>query len=755
MMRTSTACASVALLATALWSHAVQAQQPGTAATPDEPGPEDIIVTAQRREEALATMPAPVTVLGADALDLAAVRDTQDLVRLAPSLVITTAASEQTNAVIRLRGVGTSGGNLGLEGSVGVFVDGIYRARSGIALAELFDIQRVEVLRGPQGTLFGKNTTAGALLVSTRPPSFKTEGFVEVVGQNRNGFRINGAVNAPLADDLLAVRLSGVVNQRDGFIDDVGLGRDMNDRDRFSLRGQLLFTPASNARFRLIADYAEKNENCCAAPYVVLGSRAPIIAALGGFVPTDLQGYQAASSVATRAASTEWGLSFDGQVDLGFAEWRTLLSWRDFRSDRSGDSDFNSLDIVQVPFENTHDQFFTAEMTLSGQVGPLNWLVGGFAFDQQTRQQSASVYGDDLEAYLLRVFPAQAGIIRGNYPAGTGAIDRRLAQSARGFSVFTHNIVEVLPNLKLTLGLRWLTEDKTGSGRFVSNGPICARPGVPAGLRLLCQAPDYDAKFSDDALVGTAGLAYQIGDRSVVHVTWSRGYKAGGINLDPSAGFGPATNLDFEPEKVDNIEVGARFQTVDSRASFAISLFQADISNFQQNAFDGQQSIISNAAEVRSRGFEFEANLRPARGLSFGTSLSWNDATYGPETVPTNLVGQQIVNAPEWIWQTQAQVEQPISDRLFGFVSGNLRLQSDVRTAVNLARESEQDGYVLLGGRIGVRDARRRWEVSAFAQNIGNTYFRQIVFASVLQPGSFNAFLGEPRTYGVEMRWRF
>jgi outer membrane receptor protein involved in Fe transport len=720
-----------------------------------EAGEGEIVVTAQRRAQRLDTIAAPVTQLSAESLELAAVRDTQDLIRLAPSLVITTAASEQTNAVIRLRGVGTSGGNLGLEGSVGVFVDGFYRARSGIALSELYDVQSIEVLRGPQGTLFGKNTTAGAILVNNRAPNFKLAGYAEAVVQNREGIRLNGALNAPVVDDLLAVRLSGVFNRRDGFLDDVGLNRDMNNRDRFSLRGQLLFTPATNARFRVIADYAEKNENCCAAPYVALGSRAPIIAALGGFVPTDLESYQTGSSVLTRAASKEWGLTFDGQVDLGFAEWRTLLSWRDFRSDRSGDADFNTLDLVRIPFEHTRDRFFTAEMTLSGKVGPLDWLVGAFAFDQQTRQQSASVYGADLERFLLAVFPAQANTIRGNYPAGTGAIDRRLSQSSNGFSFFTHNIIEVLPHLKLTLGLRWLREDKNGSGRFLSDGPNCTRAGVPQNLRLLCASPEYNAIFTDEAVVGTAGIAYELSPRSVVHVTWSRGYKAGGINLDPSAGLGPAAGLTFEPETVDNIEIGARYRTADGKASLAMSLFQADFVNFQQNAFDGQQSIISNAAEVRSRGIELEAALNPARGITFDTSLVWNLAKYGQATVPANLVGRRIVNAPEWIWQAQASIEQPLADRLFGFASANVRLQSDLNTAVNLAPAAEQDGYVVFGGRIGLRDSQRRWEISAFAQNLGNAYFRQIVFASVLQPGSFNAFLGEPRSFGIETRFRF
>ena len=484
-------------------------------------------------------------------------------------------------------------------------------------------------------------------------------------------------------------------------------------------------------------------------------ARAPIIAALGGFVPADLESLEAASSVLTCATSREWGLSFDGEVDLGFAQWRTLLSFRDFRSDRSGDSDFNSLDIVQLPFEDTRDRFFTAEMTLAGVVGRLDWLVGAFAFDQDTRQASASVYGADLEAFLLRVFPAQAGNIRGNFPAGRGAIDRRLTQRSKGVSLFTHNFLEVADGLRLIGGLRWLREEKDGSGRFVSNGPICTRPGVPAGLRLLCQTPDYNAEFSDSAVVGTAGITYAPSPRAMVHFTWSRGYKAGGLNLDPSAGLGPAANLDFEPEEVENFELGARYRSADRKATLSLTLFQSDISNFQQNAFDGQQPIISNAAEVRSRGVEFEAALRPAEGIVLDTALTWNEATYGEATTPATLIGQQIVNAPEWIWQAQATGERPLSDRLVGFVSGNLRLQSDIRTAVNLAPESEQDGYVLLGGRAGLRDPRRRWELSAFAQNLANQYFRQIVFASVLQPGSFNAFLGEPRTYGVELRWRF
>lgn len=732
------------------------AAQAQSAAPPAPVVAGEIVVTATRRDATLTSVPVAVTAFNAAALDAAAIRDTQDLTRIAPGLVITTAASEATAATIRLRGIGTSGTNLGLEGSVGVFVDGVYRARSGIALADLFDVAQVEVLRGPQGTLFGKNTTAGALTIRTRAPTFDWTGDATASYGTRNAMRLAGGVGGPIVADKLAFRVAGVFNRRDGYLNDVGTGLDINDRNRWALRGQLRFEPSPDVSLRIIADYAKKTEACCGATVVVNGSRAPAIAALGGFVPVVLNDRTIASNRPYVADTREWGLSAQGDVRFGATTWSTILSYRDFKSARNVDSDFTNLDLINTPFEDTSDHFFTAETSLKGTTGRLDWLVGGFYFDQQTRQASALTYGADLGRYFQRVFPAQANLLGGLYPVGGGDTRRDFAQDAKGWSVFTHNIVEILPGLKATLGLRYLHEEKTGTGRFAFNSPSCGKAGVPVGAQQLCPTPDFDSRFSDEKLIGTAVISYAPTDGTLAYSSFSRGYKAGGLNLDRTAGLGGAAAPTFLPEEVDSYEAGLKGRFLDGKARLALTLFTAKVTNFQQNAFTGIAFAISNAAAVNSKGVEIEATLQPAPWLSFNTSLVYNDARYGDATLAATVRGRQIVNAPTWTLQNQLNVERPVAGSDWtAFLNANMRLLSDINTSVSLVPQAEQDGYVTLGGRIGVRGKGGKWTISAFAQNLTNIYYRTIVFAGVLQPGTFNAYVGEPRVIGVEVMARF
>lgn len=740
------------VIALTAWPAVAQTAPAPAAASQSE---EDIVVTATRRDQSLTSVPVAVTALSGEDLDAAVVRDTQDLARLAPGLLITTAASEATAATIRLRGIGTSGTNLGLEGSVGVFVDGVYRARSGIALADLYDVAQVEVLRGPQATLFGKNTTAGALIVRTKAPTFDWEGEAQASYGNRDAVRIMGAVGGPVSERV-AFRVSGVLNKRDGYLRDVATGADANDRDRYAVRGQLRWEASPDVSFRLIADYSRKREACCGATVIANGARAPIIRALGGFVPTVLDNYEIADSRRFAANTREWGVSGQADVRLDGIAWSTILSYRDFRSARGADSDFTNLDLINTPFEDTRDRFFTAETTLRGRLGPIDWLVGAFYFDQQTGQQSAITYGADLARFFQRVFPAQALLLAPLYPVGGGDTQRNFRQSSHGWSVFTHNIVELLPGIKATIGLRYLEEDKTGSGRFRFNSPSCGRAGVPVGAQQLCPTPDFDSRFRDSKLVGTAGLSYEPSATTLAYASYSRGYKAGGLNLDRTAGLAGPAGSTFLPEEIDSYEAGVKGRFLQGKLRLGVTLFKATVKNFQQNAFTGVAFAISNAAEVNTKGVEVETSLQPARWIGFNASIVYNDAVYGSETQDSTLRGRQIVNAPKWTIQNQLRLEAPVSGRGWRpYADINARLLSDLNTSVSLIPQAEQDGYVLIGGRVGIRSGDGRWDLSAFAQNLTNQYYRTIVFAGVLQPGTFNAYVGEPRSWGVELRARF
>src|SRR5688572_22567951 len=228
----------------------------------------DIIVTATRRSEVLSEVPIAVTALSGEQLTNSGVTDIRALNQLAPSLIVSGATSE-VNFTARIRGVGTVGENPGLESSVALFIDGVYRSRTGVGLSELGEVERIEVLRGPQGTLFGRNASAGLINIVTKGPQFDFEGYGSATYGNYDYIRLDGGVTGPITETI-AARLDGVWQERDGFIKNVTPGEpDINDRDRWLARGQLLFEPSGALSVRLIGDYSQRRENCCGA--VLLG----------------------------------------------------------------------------------------------------------------------------------------------------------------------------------------------------------------------------------------------------------------------------------------------------------------------------------------------------------------------------------------------------------------------------------------------------------------------------------------------------
>src|SRR5688572_17313906 len=227
----------------------------------------EIVVTATRRNEALSDVPLAVSAVTAETLQNSGASDIRQLTQVSPSLLVSSTSSEAGAGVARIRGIGTVGDNPGLESSVAVFIDGVYRSRTSVGLTELGALDRIEVLRGPQGTLFGRNASAGLIAIITAKPNFKTSVNGQVDIGNYNMRRLELGATGPLSDTV-AARIDGVYMKRDGFLEDVISGRDINDRNRWLVRGQLLFQPSDDLSFRLIADYAKRDEECCGAPYL-------------------------------------------------------------------------------------------------------------------------------------------------------------------------------------------------------------------------------------------------------------------------------------------------------------------------------------------------------------------------------------------------------------------------------------------------------------------------------------------------------
>ena len=529
--RLLTACAVPALVMALATPAMAQDTQ-----TPDEGyGNEEIVVTANGRAQQLSDVPISVTAVSSETMELTGATDIRQLNQVAPSLLVSSTGSE-ANGSARIRGVGTVGDNPGLESSVAVFVDGVYRSRSGIGLNDMGEIERIEVLRGPQGTLFGRNASAGLINIVSKAPSF--DGFHaggEATYGNYDYLRLGGFVNVPLGETA-AARVDGVYSRRDGFYNDVTNGGTVNNRDRYFVRGQILFEPSSNLSVRLIGDYSNRDENCCAAVYInrqdneyIGGLNDPtqnsiinVMTALGQPTTAFSNAYSRNIYVTPGRSyggkTTDWGVSAQIDWDLGGAKLTSITGYRDYLSSQGSDTDYSFVDILyRADDGNSARQFktFSQELRLQGEAfgGHLDWLVGAYYANEDLTVTDNLKFGNQYGRFATcRVVSGSAlspffsaagqgclsGTGRGYIASGAatggspvlggallGAIDRldtvnnvgstidTYNQNSRNFAFFTHNIVHLGPKVDFTFGVRYTNEDKSFDATFGNNNTAC------------------------------------------------------------------------------------------------------------------------------------------------------------------------------------------------------------------------------------------------------------------------------------------
>ena len=361
-----------------------------------------------------------VSAVTAQQLQYTGATDIRQLNQVSPSLLVSSTTSEGGAAVARIRGIGTVGDNPGLEGSVGVFIDGVYRARAGMALTDLGPLDRIEVLRGPQGTLFGRNTSAGLISIITAKPRFTPEVDGQLDFGNFNYWRAQASVTGPLSDTI-AARLDAVWVKRDGFLKDVISGRKLNDRDRWMTRGQVLFQPNADFSFRLVGDYTKRDEECCGAVFlpahdvVATGGGGVTLApstikaiemGLGAIINDDPNQRKTSITPGRDYDSRvkDWGISGEAVYDFGGAELTSITAYRYDKYTRGQDADFNNLDILHRDSDGgSYNQFktFSEELRLQGNAfnNHLDWLLGGYYANEKLQVADNLSYGNDYDRY--------------------------------------------------------------------------------------------------------------------------------------------------------------------------------------------------------------------------------------------------------------------------------------------------------------------------------------------------------------------
>jgi len=645
---------------------------------------EEIIVTATKRATSVRDVPIAVTAISAQQLERNNVVDIKRLEKLAPSFKIQSSNSESFGTTLRIRGVGTTGNNTGLESSVGVFLDGAFLSRPGVALGELPDVEQVEVLRGPQGTLFGRNTSAGALVIQSRRPNLQEiEGLANITYGNFDLINFQGAVSVPVIEDQLAFRLTGATRHQDGFVTSTK-GAESNNRDRFLIRGQALWEPSDNLSLRIIGDYQETNENCCDpiilqdTPLVDAGLFAAVgLGPTGGVTASGDDAFDdlISNSNGSIDAVEQWGLSAELVWDFANFTLTYIPTHREFESFTNIDADFVALDGFSGFPRSVDIQTHTQELRFQGTAfgGRLDWLVGGYYADEDIVDDSTLTSGADFQQLISTLFLAGGVTALGPNPAlvlaqgvsADGNFSQNVAtQDARSFAFFTHNIFYVTDDLTLTFGLRYTDERKEGaltqpattplaeSACFnVITNPAFADPALaplqPQAIALSCipsfapadlQQIDpalaalplpqtFDDVFEDEEFTYTVNLQYALTEETNVYGSVTHGFKSGGFNLDPGAAL-LSSDPSFVSEEVDSFEVGLKTALFSGRVNANLAAFHSEIDNLQVLEFTGVAFNVFNVPRARSTGFELEVATQVTEKLSLNFGVTYADARY-------------------------------------------------------------------------------------------------------------------------------
>jgi outer membrane receptor protein involved in Fe transport len=754
---------------------------------------DEIVVTATRRESALQQVPIAVTPVTAELIRESGIRDIHDLANVAPSLQFNVSENE-TSATARIRGIGTQGSNPGLESAVGVFVDGVYRARNGVALTDLGELAQIEVLRGPQGTLFGRNTSAGLISISTAGPDLSNFG---VGGDAAYGAyqeaRIAGYVTGPIQRDRLAFRLFVATSQRDGvndLITESGAATDANDRNLWTARGQLLWAPSNDLDVRIIADVTDREENCCTGvfydPSAVNGATgdgyaasnpAQAIASIGGFGPSGIAALGASDfsdrtvfgnrEMAQNLSDAGVSAELNWQSPLGLL---TLVSaYRDWNFRQGQDSDFTAADLLyRLPGDGGFGfQYFTQEVRLTGRNGPLDWLVGAYYINEQLSRRDTLRVGSQYGDYFAALGTVSGnGAIIGAAPAfalveGGGQRDN-YRQNGDSVALFTHNIWALDERTDLTFGLRFTEEQKDLRQTLQTIGAI---PGTFPWHNNALDGTTTQTR-DEQELSGVFAARRALGDAVSAYLSFAHGYKGGGFNLDRDFDG----DNSFPAETVDAWELGAKTTWFDGALLLNAAVFDEQFENFQLNRFNGVSFVVASIPEVSTRGVELDLIWQaPIEGLRMQGGVAYADARYGDNAGGWAVGGlfrlpdAQLTNAPLWTVTNSMTYEWPVAGSLMGLAHLDFRYVSDQNTGSDLNPVKEQPAYFLLNGRFGLASEDERYAIEVWGRNLLDEDYAQIMFDAPLQflPAPFSqaglrgAFLGDPRTYGVTLRARY
>ena len=626
--------------------------QDNTPQASDEADDNVIIVTATKREQTLQEIPVAVTVTSAETIERAQVRDLIDLQTVAPTLRV---SQNQTsgNATFSIRGFGNGGNNTGVEPSVGIFIDGVYRSRAGSGISDLPNLKRVEILRGPQSTLFGKNASAGVISIVTQEPKYEFGGSAEASYGNYNALVLKADVTGPIAENV-AFSLAGGINKRDGYATIINTGEKSNERNRWFTRGQLLLEPSDTVKFRIIGDFDRIDENCCVAGNVLDGPTGGIVRLLGGAVnsnnPFD---YRVNANFATTNEMDNYGGSVQGDFELGSLSLTSITAYRGSDSSYVNDADFTSAALLDSVTEDRKIRTFTQELRLASDFdGPLNFLLGGYYFNEDIEQQASVAWGAQSRGYVdtsvqiatsgslsIPLLEATFGALEGapgrytnKFLAKGQGLDEDYTLKDEAWSIFGTVDFEISDRVTLTGGFNYTKDKKKFTTDVISTD-------IWSGVNF--DAPQY-ALFRQQLLYGGALLKGLPAPTALAYATANANNVAlNPLNtLKPLQFLPPYLNLPNSVEDGksadDDLSYTARIawkatDSINVYASYATG-FKASSVNLSRDS----RPLLADRAALTAAGLTLSnqsygtrlANPEKAKVFEVGIKGNWDQASF-------------------------------------------------------------------------------------------------------------------------------
>jgi iron complex outermembrane receptor protein len=677
---------------------------------------EEIIVTAQKREERLQDVPISISVVSADTFAAFKLNETTDIQNLVPGVSLTNSAGPR-NFGFFIRGIGTSSfASESIEGSTAYVLDGVVLGQAGSSLTDLPDVERVEVLRGPQGTLFGKNASAGVINVTTRTPAtdeFHADASVSWADPN-NERKVSGVITGPISDST-AFLLSARMNKRDGYIDNVRDGRELNNRDDYGVRGKLALNPSDNVSIMLIGDYWKRDAECCIWTLRSTGPTPSLVpeqqSRAAGIIPGPENERQ---NINGDVFSETESYGASAQIDYEFGEGYTFTSisaWRRWHTFDGLDSDSSPLNLLDVNYTDFQQRQLTQELRISSpRLGRFDYVAGLFYFDGDVHSRSTQVFATVPLPFFSRIVDIDA--------------------TTKNLAAFGQVNFHLTEQLTLIAGGRALREETSADKRRF-DPRLNVRDGASADKE-------------DDAVVWRGGLQYAFTDNVMTFATATRGYKGGGYDTN----IGSSTLPDVQPEEPTSYEVGLRTQSLQQGWVFNVTAFKTKVEGYQTSARDPIQSIyyIRNG-EARTQGTEFDFTARPLAEHDLTLALSgayidaeWGDfrnaACYGGQTAAQgcvagqqDLTGKAVPFSPKWTFASRVSYAWPIAGDAY-------RLRTDINasyrgeTGLQFPNSpfTNQSAYTLLGAAIGFGASDDSWKLSLWGKNLTDKQYAVVMF---------------------------